>query len=328
MGYKLTNGGSAAMLFAMLFMRHKTRRVKFMVDIPLIILVQVAVAAFVFNQRLSVSYYNVETTKIKGPVKLALITDLHACYYGKGQRELLNAIEFEQPDAILLCGDIFDDRLPHINTLTFIEGVSHKYPCYYVSGNHEFWSGQVDEFKYILKSYGVSILEGTYETLNVRGDTIRISGIDDPDIDMYPGDSSAYAELSKSFANNYNAVEYKDDSALFNSQINQLQTSAETGTFTVLLSHRPERIGELLPLKADLVTAGHAHGGQWRIPGILPNGLFAPDQGLFPKYTNGMYAFGNTRLIVSRGLARESTLIPRVFNRPEVVVIMLEHKKL
>ena len=73
----------------------------------------------------------------------------------------------------------------------------------------------------------------------------------------------------------------------------------------------------------DLVLCGHAHGGQWAIPGIL-NGLYAPNQGMFPKYAGGRYDFERGTLIVSRGLARESTPAPRVFNRPELVIIDLE----
>ncbi|MDR1674446.1 MAG: metallophosphoesterase, partial [Oscillospiraceae bacterium] len=97
--------------------------------------------------------------------------------------------------------------------------------------------------------------------------------------------------------------------------------------FTVLLSHRPERIEELLPLSPDLVLSGHAHGGQWRFPLLLENGLLSPNQGLFPKYANGEHFFEHTVLIVSRGLARESTkVIPRIFNRPEIVIITLKHQ--
>ena len=72
----------------------------------------------------------------------------------------------------------------------------------------------------------------------------------------------------------------------------------------------------------ELVLAGHAHGGQWRLPGLL-NGLFAPDQGLFPTYAGGRYALGDTTLLVSRGLARESTRLPRFYNRPELVMVEL-----
>ncbi len=69
-----------------------------------------------------------------------------------------------------------------------------------------------------------------------------------------------------------------------------------------------------------MVLSGHAHGGQWRIPFLL-NGLYAPNQGLFPKYAGGRYDYENGTLIVSRGLARESTPMPRIFNRPELVIV-------
>jgi len=298
-------GGSAAMLITMFLVRHKTRRFKFMVGIPLILLIQVVILMFVFNSNLSIRYYPVETDKISGQVKLALITDLHSCDYGDGQMELIHAIDAEHPDAVLLCGDIFDDGLAPENAVELIQDVSGKYPCYYVSGNHEFWSRKADEFKAILESYGVKVLEGTSEILTINGDRIRISGIDDPDTDKYPSRSLSY-----------------------NAQITRLsKEQADSGVFTILLSHRPERIDELLPLKPDLILSGHAHGGQWRLPKLLENGLLSPNQGLFPKYTNGEYVFGNTTMFVSRGLARESTkVIPRIFNRPEIVVLTLGEK--
>ncbi|MBQ4118259.1 MAG: metallophosphoesterase, partial [Oscillospiraceae bacterium] len=91
-------------------------------------------------------------------------------------------------------------------------------------------------------------------------------------------------------------------------------------SFNVLLVHRPEYIEQYAKLGFDLVLCGHAHGGQWRIPGVL-NGIYAPGQGVFPKYAGGIYEVNGTTLVVSRGLAKESTPIPRVFNRPELVII-------
>ena len=93
----------------------------------------------------------------------------------------------------------------------------------------------------------------------------------------------------------------------------------------MLLTHRPELIDKYNEYNFDLILSGHAHGGQWRIPFIL-NGLIAPNQGLLPKYTGGLYKFGNNNMIVSRGLARESTIIPRLFNRPELVIIDIGNK--
>ena len=296
-------GGAAAMLFALLVFRHKVRRLKFMVGIPFIILMQIGAIMFVFNSNLSVGYYEIKSEKISGEIKLALIADLHSCAYGDGQNELVRVIEAERPDAILFAGDIFDDDLPPGHAARFISEIAGKYPCFYVTGNHEFWSGSADEYKEILESHGVKVLEGTSEILEVNGNKIRISGIDDLETDKYQSRSISYA-----------------------SQLNLLSdTPNYDGLFNILLSHRPERIHEYLPFAYDLVLSGHAHGGQWRIPYILNNGLLSPNQGLFPKYTNGKHLFGDTVLIVSRGLARESTpFIPRIFNRPEIVVVVLK----
>ena len=72
----------------------------------------------------------------------------------------------------------------------------------------------------------------------------------------------------------------------------------------------------------DLVFSGHAHGGQVRLPFI--GGLYAPGQGLFPKYTRGIYKQNNTSMVVSRGLG--NSIFPiRVFNRPELVVVTLKN---
>ena len=73
------------MLLAMLAVRHKTRRKKFMAGIPLIIAAQVALAALPFNQSLSVSRYSVTTDKIIGTLTFALVTDITAHKNKQGQ---------------------------------------------------------------------------------------------------------------------------------------------------------------------------------------------------------------------------------------------------
>jgi predicted MPP superfamily phosphohydrolase len=95
-------------------------------------------------------------------------------------------------------------------------------------------------------------------------------------------------------------------------------------SYRILLSHRPELIDVYEKNSINLVLSGHAHGGQFRIPFI--GGLIAPDQGFFPKYTEGLYRVGETKLIVSRGLG--NSIIPfRINNRPELVVITLTNIK-
>ena len=96
------------------------------------------------DARLLVRAYTVESGRLTGPVRLAVLTDLHACAYGEGQRELLDAVAEQSPDLVLLCGDIVDDepRMPEARALDTVEALAAVWPTYYVTGNHEFWTGR------------------------------------------------------------------------------------------------------------------------------------------------------------------------------------------
>ncbi|MEG0978907.1 MAG: metallophosphoesterase [Oscillospiraceae bacterium] len=90
--------------------------------------------------------------------------------------------------------------------------------------------------------------------------------------------------------------------------------------FKLLLCHHPEYYKKYIKERdIDLVFSGHAHGGQWRPFGVP---LFAPGQGLLPRYTSGCY---ENRLIVGRGLS-DARMVPRLFNSIEIVVVELQPK--
>ena len=112
----------------------------------------------------------------------------------------------------------------------------------------------------------------------------------------------------------------------YHKEFNKIKKTLDDNYYNILIAHQPEQIDEFLDtgdVKFDLILSGHAHGGQWRIPKLLDQGLYAPNQGLFPKYTCGMYKYGDTVHIISKGLARPARMIfiPRIFNRPEFSVI-------
>ena len=246
------------------------------------------------TDEMAVVPYEVESPEVNAPIRLALVTDLHSCHYGEGQRDLLDAIAAQNPDAVLLGGDIIDDDLPRADGERFVTEVSKAYPTYYVSGNHEFRTDDIDGIKDFIRSAGATVLEGNCIPLTVSGQTIQICGVDDPE---GVGQEAMDRQLA------------------------QAADQADPALFTILLSHRPERIDQYRSYGVfDLILSGHAHGGQWRIPGLM-NGLLAPNQGLFPDYAGGRYDFPDCTFLVSRGLARESTSIPRLFNAPELVII-------
>ena len=260
-----------------------------------------------FVSPLRIVRYGVDAGGLPHPIRIALVTDLHACAYGRDQRKLLDAIAEQAPDLILLGGDIFDDRLPDEKAVVFLREIGGKYPCYYVTGNHEYWSGETGfaEKMAALEACGVRRLSGEAVSPDVGGGAVKLCGVDDPDA---WGSGRGYTE-------------HRDGS--FREQLMQAASQAEDSAFTILLTHRPELAELYAHFSFDLVLAGHAHGGQWRIPGIL-NGLYAPDQGLFPPYAGGLYELDGMVMIVSRGLARESTRAPRFFNPPELVIVDLE----
>lgn len=268
------------------------KRQKKWVLIPVsIILALVILICVAFNSSLKTQFYTVESEKISAPVRLALITDLHGSGYGEKESELIKTIDKQAPDAILLGGDIFDENTAWDNAEYLLEGIS-KYPCYYVTGNHEYVTGKIGVIYSILRSHGVKILSGNFDVFEVNGQKINICGIADP------------------------------DAGLMAQQLRDLAYVHNNGNFTLLLTHRTNEIETYRNYNFDLVLAGHNHGGQWRLPGII-NGFFTPDQGFFPDYAGGRYDFDDTTLIVGRGLARDYK-IPRIFNRPELVIVDLK----
>ncbi len=241
--------------------------------------------------RPAVRRYELKSPKIKRPVRLALISDLHSCRYGRNQSRLIRLIEAQNADAVFLAGDIVDDKLPEYRAYALCRELALKYPCFYVAGNHEFRTGRADEIKLRLKGMGITVLQGGCARVCVQGQQLLIFGLDDPE----------FGERA------------------FQAQLCGVQGGTE---YSILISHRPEYIESYLEHNLDLVLSGHAHGGQWRLPGLI-NGLYAPNQGFLPKYAGGLYEFGKSYFVVSRGLARETTPVPRIFNRPEIPVIDL-----
>lgn len=254
----------------------------------------VLLAAAALDPRMIARTYTVESEKIDAPVRLALLTDFHGCDYGEDASRLVNAVNELQPDAVLLVGDIFDDKLAWDDSEALVRSLAAEWPCFYVTGNHEYWSNRVEEICRIVRNAGAKVLEQNGETIILNGQRISFCGVPDP---------SAGVNMEGA--------------------LRLAAADAEPGAFTVLLAHRPELIEKYAANGAfDLVVSGHAHGGQIRIPGLV-NGLYAPNQGWFPEYAGGLYAVDGMTMIVSRGLARESTLFPRIFNRPELVLIEL-----
>ena len=252
-------------------------------------------AGVLASQKLKIRHYTVQSPKLAAGVCVVFLSDLHCCTYGPDQQTLRDAVAALHPDVVLFGGDIIDDERPPGPALQLLALIGATYPAYYVTGNHEQRRADGDGYRQAIAGFGIPVLDGRPAVLTAGGQRILICGADDPEMD--PG--------------------------IFWRQLDAAAASLDRDVFSILLSHRPEQVARCLPYGYDLMLSGHAHGGQWRIPGVC-NGVFAPGQGLFPQYAGGLYRFGAQALIVSRGLARDNFPVPRLFNPPELVAVHLQ----
>lgn len=260
-----------------------------------VLAILVVLTLIALDERLILRTYTVVSPKLTAEVRLAVVTDFHS---SDNADDVVAMVTSCAPDAVLLVGDLFDDdtqNRPTERTLSLMRQLSAQYPCYYVSGNHEAWTGEMDALYQQTEEAGVTVLRMSSGVLTVRGQRIALCGIPDPYEMVFSG-----------------APDTEE-------QLRQALEDVDSADFTVLLAHRPELLAKYAQFPLDLVVSGHAHGGQVRIPGVL-NGLYAPNQGWFPKLAGGAYTQDGTTLIVSRGLAVR-TRLPRIFNRPEVVLV-------
>ena len=199
-------------------------------------------------------------------------------------------------DIVVLTGDIFDENTPYqdmIDASKILGSIKNDQGIYFVYGNHERANYQGIEFTpeqiaANLEANGIQVLNDEVVCL----DNINIIGRSDA-----------------SFWQTNNRASMADLTALI--------PEDKTDNYTIVLDHQPLDLETNATLKIDLQLSGHTHGGQVNIPFIL-NGLYAPNQGLLPKYAGGLYNIDNGKnLIVSRGLSF-NPIIPRIFNKGRI----------
>ena len=111
----------------------------------------VTVAIVAADERVKVRRETVYSDKVNAPIKLLLLSDHHASAYGEEQRELIKVIDKLCPDAIIMTGDIFDNRVNNDNAMVLVENIAPRYSCYYVSGNHEVSTNSLKRIKKYLR---------------------------------------------------------------------------------------------------------------------------------------------------------------------------------
>lgn len=297
--------------------------------IPMIIVMSLIAAVILWSlieqKLLMVSKYNVQSLKLPKELhgtSFVLLSDLHNRSFGKANQRLVNRIKRLAPDFILVAGDIINKRESSHPSKGFslLEELAKDYKIYYSFGNHEQSMVQIGmdfesqksspeyqiyttwvEYIKNLKKIGVIFLDNTSALYWKNGQSLCINGV----------------SIGK---------EYFSWDKATTMDITYLDTLIENqkDDFQILMAHNPDYFTSYAKWGADLTVSGHVHGGMIRLPVI--GGLLSPQAKFFPKYHSGCYEDGGKHLVVSRGLGSHS-IMPRLFNIPEIVQVVLETKE-
>lgn len=246
------------------------------------------------NRSISVSTYDIINSKLSDTFdgyKIVQVSDLHNANFGTDQSKLLELIKAQEPDLIVLTGDMVGNWIPDYDkSLILIRDAVKIAPVIVVDGNHD---AQIESYpiqKQAMIKAGAIVLADEAISIERDGTSFNLIGMKE-------------------------RFDIEDRGVFIKELIDPLR-------FNLLLAHHPESFTDYVKAKPDLVLTGHAHGGQFRFFGIP---IYSPDQGLFPKYTTGTFSQDSTTMIISRGIG-ESVLPLRLFNPPELVVITLHHQ--
>lgn len=256
-----------------------------------------------------VTHYDIKSeklNKLNHERKIVFLSDLHNNRYGKNNEKLLDAVKEQNPDLILIGGDMLVGKanIPSKVAEDFVSKLTEICPVYYANGNHEqrmkvypeTFGTTFQEYKDRLIKSGVTFVENENVDFNWDGCQVKIHGLEIP------------VEFYKKFRKQTLLVD------VVREQIGE----TEPNCYNILLAHNPTYTKTYLEWGADLILSGHFHGGVVRIPKL--GGIITPQWHMFPKYSGELTKENEKYVVVSKGLGAH-TLKIRFLNPAEIVVL-------
>lgn len=280
-----------------------------------ILVVLIIIAGIVFcyyqNNKLVITKININFN-IKEAIRVIQLSDLHSKEFGKNNYNLFKKVIEQKPDVIFATGDMIDSSTKNLDgIIKFLSDLNKNIPVFYIPGNNEVRCDKLEEIISKLICEKVSVLDNKIVSVNINSNIVNILGV----VEQQNYENKFLINKVKG------TYSYKGYREAFN------ELEGKTG-LKIVLSHYPENfaaVGSEAYCKYNfhIMFAGHAHGGQFILPVV--GGLFAPGQGIFPKYYRGVYGEKN-KLVVSRGLGNSGFPL-RLFNRPDIVIVDISNKR-
>ena len=283
---------------------------EYAIVIAVIVLIGIICWGTYENNHVMVTNYELDSKRVprdmKG-LKIVQLSDLHNIRNEELRASILYKVKCIEPDLIVFTGDMLDKYRPNVKiALDFMQKLSNIAPTYYTFGNHDYKAKDRLHLFNSLYDFNENIASNNAFVFKHKRQRMNIIALEDP--------------VKAQKYNKVYGLPKQSNKEIVNEALEELKYNHRN--FTILISHRPDFYKEYDRKNIDLVFTGHAHGGQFNIPPFGP--LYAPGQGILPKYAGGMYDLKHTKMIVNRGIGN-STFPFRLNNRPEIVVVTLKN---
>lgn len=238
--------------------------------------------------------YRIERVVMKVPglpepfkgTSIAMLTDIHSSVFMT--RDLMERYVAEvmklKPDMIFVTGDFVNSKLREVYPFAeAFSGLSAPMGVYGVTGNHDYYSGKIEEVAREVEQSGIKLLRNENLALQKGGERIWLMGIDDDEI--------------------YQIKPYLATGKSTTGVIENMLHRIPDGEKKLFLCHKPYPFEEYSQLGVDAMFSGHTHGGQVVLAQL--DNINLSFASLASKYIAGLYkarSNPSAQLYVSRGI--------------------------
>ena len=220
--------------------------------------------------------------------KIAQISDMHIGPTIKrpAMKYVVATINKLDVDVVAITGDLVDGNVYELSRhVAPLAGLRSRHGTFFVTGNHEYYSGVQPWLKY-LPTLGVRVLLNEHVILLHHHAPIVLAGVTDFSAASY--DTSHRSDVALAI------------------------TGAPRAAVKVLLAHQPRSAAAAEAAGFDLQISGHTHGGQF-----LPWNFFVRLQ---QPFTAGLHRVKNMLIYVSRGTGYWGP--PKRFGAPSEITLL------
>jgi predicted MPP superfamily phosphohydrolase len=220
--------------------------------------------------------------------KIAQISDMHIGPTIKRpmMKYVVATINRLDVDVVAITGDLVDGNVYELSRhVAPLAGLRSRHGTFFVTGNHEYYSGVMPWIKY-LPTLGVRVLLNEHVILLHHHAPIVLAGVTDFSAASY--DTSHRTDVALAI------------------------TGAPRAAIKVLLAHQPRSATEAEAAGFDLQISGHTHGGQF-----LPWNFFVRFQ---QPFTAGLHRVKDMLIYISRGTGYWGP--PKRFGAPSEITLL------